>query len=82
MFGLFIGLFVLVFLASFATIIGAGWRTSRMVNKVFSLAEQQIDVKLKESAASAQPQQSRCEHCGSNVPAGIPCPNCGARIGT
>ena len=82
MFPLFTVLFVVVFLVVFVSILTSGWRMSRMVNKVFSLAEREMDRKLNdpsaEDAAAAQPLLSRCAHCGSNVSAGAPCPNCGA----
>ena len=75
-------LFVVVFLVVFVSILTSGWRMSRMASKVFSLAEREMDRKLKEAsaadAASAQPLPNRCAHCGSNVPAGEQCPNCGA----
>ena len=85
MFPLITVLFVVVFLVVFVSILTSGWRMSRMVNKVFSLAEREMDRKLKEPSAAAaadtaaaQPRLSRCAHCGGNVPAGGPCPNCGA----
>ena len=82
MFSLVAVLFVVVFLVVFVSIVISGWRMSRMVNKVFTLAEREMDRKVNEpaaaDAAAAQTRLSRCAHCGSNVPAGEPCPNCGA----
>ena len=86
MFSAIFVVFILIFAVGFASTIYAGFRTSRMVNKVFSLAEQEVERQLKNptarGAASAQPEQTRCNHCGGKV-AGTEtqCPNCGAGLG-
>lgn len=78
---------ILVFGFMFASTVMAGFRTTRMVNKVFSLAEQEIDRKLHEATTSqaktAQSDLDRCEHCGRKVTATeSQCPNCGAGLGS
>ncbi len=76
--------FFLVFGFVFVSTILAGFRTTRMVNKVFSLAEQEIDRKLHETTSvtsTSQLELNRCEHCGGKVAAvETQCPNCGAGL--
>lgn len=68
----------------FVSTVVAGFRTRSMVNKVFSLAEQEIDRKLHEtvqSASASQPELNCCEHCGGKVATiETQCPNCGAGL--
>jgi rubrerythrin len=76
---------MVVFLMVVVNIVRSGFQTTRMVNKVFSLAEREIDRKLQETSnaepRAAQPQLVQCSHCGSQVSAGAQCPNCGANLG-
>ena len=79
---------IVVFLGVFAALFGSAllsfFRIRGMANKVFTLAEQEMDRKLSEGpakpiAAVADPEV--CSHCGSRVPAKIAqCPNCGAGL--
>lgn len=81
---LFMVVFVLVFLGTFFSIISRFWRMRGMANKVFTLAEQEMDRKLREGpamASEATPDPAVCLHCGSRVTANVSqCPNCGAGL--
>ena len=81
---LFLIVFLLVFFGSFFTIFAGFWRMRGMANKVFTLAEQEMERKLREgpaNATEASPDPEVCLHCGSRVTAKIAqCPNCGAGL--
>lgn len=81
---LFMIVFVLVFLGVFLTIITQFWRMRGMANKVFTLAEQEMDRKLRAGSAKgteAIPDPAVCSHCGSRVTTQVAqCPNCGAGL--
>lgn len=69
----------------FISTVISGFRTSRMVNKVFLLAEQEIDRKLHGAANfagnSGQTGANRCERCGRKVTAAsAQCSSCGAEL--
>jgi hypothetical protein len=55
-----------------------------MTNKIFTLAERELDRKLQADPASSsdvEPAPTVCSHCGSRVTAQVAqCPNCGAGI--
>ncbi len=77
---------VLVFLFvafSIVSAMTASWRISRMANKMFSLAEREMDRKINEASTIesevVSSRSAKCQHCGSAVAAGIQCPNCGAK---
>lgn len=81
---LFLVVFVLVFLGALFSIISGFWRMRGMANKVFTLAEQEMDRKLREGSAKgteATPDPAVCTHCGSRVTTQVAqCPNCGAGL--
>lgn len=81
---LFLVVFVLVFLGTFFSIISGFWRMRGMANKVFTLAEQEMDRKLREGptmASEATPDPAVCSHCGNRVTAKLSqCPSCGAGL--
>lgn len=81
---LFLVVFVLVFFGVFFTIFTGFWRMRGMANKVFTLAEQEMDRKLREGPANgteATPDPAICSHCGSRVTAQVAqCPNCSAGL--
>ena len=90
MIGIFAGLFMIVFFFVVVSIVTSGWRASRMVGKVLSMAEQELDRQVNDrttqptgpaaSSSSAVSEGRRCEHCGSTLATGSQCPNCGARL--
>ena len=77
-------LFLVLFVVTFFTVISGFWRMRGMANKVFTLAEQEIERKLREGSANtaeAAPEPAACSHCGSRVTAKVSqCPNCGAGL--
>ncbi len=81
---LFMVVFVVMFLGVFLMIFTQFWRMRGMTNKVFTLAEQEMERKLREGPAKgteATPNSAACTHCGSRVPAQVAqCPNCGAGL--
>ena len=81
---LFLVVFVLVFLGTFFSIVSGFWRMRGMANKVFTLAEQEMDRKLREgpeTGSEATPDPAACLHCGSRVTAKVSqCPSCGAGL--
>lgn len=84
MISIFSLLFLMVFVVAFFTVISGFWRTRGMANKVFSLAEQEIERKLRDASATSTDAASDltvCSHCGSRVTAQIvQCPSCGAGL--
>lgn len=85
--GLFVVIFVVVFGMTFVSAIFGFWRMRGMTNKIFSLAERELERKLREGS-SATPDTSEkgsgstsCSHCGSRVAADVAqCPSCGAGL--
>jgi rubrerythrin len=77
-------LFVLIFAFSFFSIVAGIWRTRSMANKIFTLAEQELERKLRDSpaaASAASASQSACSHCGNRITAtDAKCPSCGAGL--
>lgn len=77
-------LFGIVFLGMFLSILLSGWRVSRMVNKVFTLAEREMDRKLSDPSSQSPETNAapaECSHCGRRVPTQAgQCPNCGATV--
>ena len=77
-------LFLVLFVVTFFTVISGFWRMRGMANKVFTLAEQEIERKLREGSANTAETASEpaaCSHCGSRVTAKVSqCPNCGAGL--
>ncbi|HBP20222.1 MAG TPA: hypothetical protein DEA08_20835 [Planctomycetes bacterium] len=68
---------VFAFFAFTAFMVFRGFRrTSRMHDKIFDLAERQIDRQLEQSGAGPR----RCEYCEATVPSGGKCENCGAPV--
>ncbi len=63
---LFMVMFVLVFLGVFLTIITQFWRMRGMANKVFTLAEQEMDRKLREGSAKGT-EAAQCPNCGAGL---------------
>ena len=53
LFGLIFLAFAVIFVFGFVRSLMTGWRMTRMVDKVFTLAEQQIDQKLADGPAAA-----------------------------
>ncbi len=79
--------FLVVFVAVFCTIISGFWRMRGMANKVFTLAEQEMERKLREglsnpnAATKATSDPGLCSHCGSRLTANaVECRNCGAGL--
>ncbi len=79
--------FLVLFVVVFFTIISGFWRMRGMANKVFTLAEQEMERKLREglsnptSATKATPDPGVCSHCGSRLTANaVECRNCGAGL--
>ena len=69
--------FTLIFLTSiaiFAFVAYAIFRQRKTINKIFNAAEREIDRALNDDG----PALATCGHCGSRVPAGKDCPQCGA----
>ena len=81
---LFLVVFVLVFFGVLFTIFSGVWRMRGMANKVFTLAEQEMERKLREgpaTSAETAPDPAVCLHCGSRVTAKVSqCPSCGAGL--
>ncbi|MBC7818452.1 MAG: hypothetical protein IAG10_16320 [Planctomycetaceae bacterium] len=77
-------LFMIVFVVTFFTIISGFWRMRGMANKVFTLAEQEMERKLREASATSTVtalDPAVCSHCGSRVTAKVSqCPSCGAGL--
>ena len=77
-------LFVVIFVMAFFTIIAGFWRMRGMANKVFSLAEQEMERKLREGSATdaeSPREPAVCSHCGGRVTAQVSqCPSCGAGL--
>ncbi len=77
-------LFVIVFLGAFFWSMAMFWHVRGMTSKVFTLAEQEMDRKLREGpalASEATPNPAVCLHCGGRVTAKVSqCPNCGAGL--
>lgn len=84
MFEVLFGIFILVFIATFFSAITGFWRVRGMTNKIFTLAERELDRKLQEGPANpsrTEPETAICSHCGSRLTAQVDqCPNCGAGI--
>ena len=81
---LFLVVFVLVFFGVLFTIFSGFWRMRGMANKAFTLAEQEMDRKLREGpakAAESAPDPAVCLHCGRRVTANVSqCSSCGAGL--
>lgn len=84
---LFGTLFAVLFAMTFFSMFAGFWRMRGMANKVFTLAEQELERKLREgpttSAATteAAADPAVCSHCGSRVTVSVTqCPNCGAGL--
>ena len=84
---LFMVVFVVMFLGVFLMIFTQFWRMRGMTNKVFTLAEQEMERKLREglsnppAATKATPDPGVCSHCGSRLTANaVECRNCGAGL--
>ena len=84
-------LLIAVFLGVFATVVGSMllgfWRMRGMTNKIFSLAEQELERKLRDGASTPSDvvdtasDPGTCSHCGRLVAAKVAqCPNCGAGL--
>ena len=77
-------LFVLIFSVVLISMIAGFLRMRGVANKVFTLAELEMDRKLQ--AGSATPTATAddpavCLHCGGRVPASVAqCPNCGVGV--
>lgn len=85
--GLFMVIFVVVFGMTFVSAIFGFWRMRGMTNKIFSLAERELERKLQEDpfatpvTSVAGPGSMSCSHCGSRVVADVAqCPSCGAGL--
>lgn len=76
-------LFVALFAVTFFSVIAGFWRVRGMANKIFTLAEQEMERKLREGPATteAAADPAVCSHCGSRVTTSVAqCPNCGAGL--
>jgi DNA-directed RNA polymerase subunit RPC12/RpoP len=77
-------LFMLVFVLVFVTILSGFWRMRGMANKVFTLAEKELERKIREGSATKTEATSNpavCSHCGSRITTTVAqCPNCGAGL--
>ena len=87
MISIFVVVFLVMFVVVFFTIISGFWRMRGMANKVFTLAEQEMERKLREglsnpnAATKATPDLGLCSHCGSRLTANtVECRNCGAGL--
>ena len=87
MISIFEVVFLVMFVAVFFTIISGFWRMRGMANKVFSLAEEEMERKLREgpsnptAATNATPDSGLCSHCGSRLTANaVECRNCGGSL--
>ena len=79
--------FLVVFAAVFFTVISGFWRMRGMASKVFTLAEKEMERKLREGlpqttvTTAATPDAGVCSHCGSRLTANaVECRNCGAGL--
>ena len=79
--------FLVLFVVVFFTIISGFWRMRGMTNKVFTLAQQEMERKLREglsnptATTNATPNPGVCSHCGSRLTANaVECRNCGAGL--
>ena len=79
--------FLVLFVVVFFTIISGFWRMRGMANKVFTLAEQEMERKLREGLSNpnagtkATPDPGVCSHCGGRLTANaVECRNCGAGL--
>ncbi len=79
--------FLVMFVVVFFTIISGFWRMRGMANKVFTLAEQEMERKLREGLSNptvgtkATSDPGVCSHCGSRLTANaVECRNCGASL--
>lgn len=79
--------FLIMFFGVFFTVISGFWRMRGMANKVFTLAEQEMERKLREGpsnptvATKETPDPGNCSHCGSRLTANaVECRNCGAGL--
>ncbi len=76
-------LFVVIFAVVFISMIAGLLRMRGMANKVFTLAEQEMDRKLQEGSATpaAAVDPAVCSHCGGRVTANVAqYPSCGAGV--
>lgn len=87
MISIFGTMFLLVFAVAFVSIIAGFWRMRSMAHKVFTMAQQEMDRKLREgpsdppAATKATPDPGVCTHCGSRLTANaVECRNCGAGL--
>jgi hypothetical protein len=84
MFEVLFGIFILVFLTTFVSALTGFWRVRGMTNKIFTLAERELDRKLQEGptgSSRSEPEATTCSHCGSRLTAQVDqCPNCGAGL--
>ena len=75
--------FALMLAVFLAMLVLVGWgfaRHARTANKIFELTHRELDRRLAEAGKPTEAADLKCEHCGSQVPAGPVCPNCGARL--
>lgn len=79
--------FLVLFVVVYFTMISGFLRMRGMANKVFTLAEQEMERKLREglsnpiAATKAVPDPGVCSHCGSRLMANaVECRNCGAGL--
>ena len=84
---LFVVAFLGIFLIALITILSGFWKMRGMTNKVFTLAEQEMERKLREgpttpaAANEATLDRTVCSHCGTRVTAKVTqCPSCGAGV--
>ena len=87
MISIFVVAFLVMFVVVFFTIISGFWRMRGMANKVFTLAEKEMERKLREglsnpsAATKATHDPGMCSHCGSRLTANaVECRNCGAGL--
>jgi len=81
-------LFVVVFVVAFFAILSGFWRMRGMAHKVFTMAEQEMERKLREGSSNptvaaevTPPETGVCSHCGSRLTANaVECRNCGAGL--
>ncbi len=79
--------FAVLFVVVFFTILSSSWKMRGMANKVFTLAEQEMERNLREglsnptAASDATSDSGVCSHCGSRLTANaVECRNCGAGL--
>ena len=77
-------LFVVIFAVVLISMIAGFLRMRGVANKVFTLAEKEMDRKLQAGSAmptAAAADPAVCLHCGGRVPTNVAqCPNCGAGV--